>query len=303
MDLKYYNLLRIIIRNWIPAPSKSFVRFALFAIFASLFLLFNIPPNMNLQSILQQINITDFEAKTFTTLLQEPKGSTVLNLSKKLNLPRPTIYGHLDSLIKKGLVKKTLGETGTLFYAEDLETILSIYNEKIEQIKKAKNNLAKIIKTQEFPASHQPKFIFYDKPDSARSILRDILRSREPQTYWMWPITEMIKSVTPENLKWFNNERIKRGIWLNVLWPPTRKIVIKDLPFLLPANPKKSLRKVKILPQAIDQTLGYGIYGTKVAFISSVRENYGFIIDSQELAQTLKSQFDYFWQISKEYKE
>jgi len=258
---------------------------------------------MNIQSILKQINLTDFEATTFTALLAETKGSSVLNLSKKLNLPRATIYGHLDSLIQKGLVKKTLGDQGALFFAEDLETILNIYNEKIEQIKKAKKNLAQIIKTQKFPASHQPKFIFYDKPDSSRAILRDMIRAGDKEAYWFWPIKEMIKAVTPENLEWFNKERVKKNMIINVLWPPKRKVEIKKHPFLLPADPKKSLRRVRIMPANIDQTLGYGIYGTKVAFISSTRENYGFIIDSQELAQTLKSQFDYFWKISKEYKE
>lgn len=34
-------------------------------------------------------------------------------------------------------------------------------------------------------------------------------------------------------------------------------------------NPEKSLRKIRILPESIDFTMGYGIYGNKVAFISS----------------------------------
>jgi len=259
--------------------------------------------NMDLNNILKQINLTDFETRTFTALLAEPKGSSVLNLSKKLNLPRATLYGHLNSLITKGLAKKTLAEQGTLFFAENLENILSIYSEKIVQVKKAKDNLAQLIKAQTFPESYQPKFIFYNTTSSAQSILRDILRSRENQTYWFWPIKEMIKVITPEALELFNKERLNRNIWVNILWPPKRKVRIKELPFLLPADPKKSFRSIKILPANIDQTLGYCIYGTKVAFISSEKENYGFIVDSQELAQTLKSQFDYFWQISKPYKE
>src|SRR4030042_2942923 len=259
--------------------------------------------NMNIASILQQIGLNDFEAKTFTALLAEPKGSSVLNLSKKLNLPRTTIYGHLDSLIKNDLVKKTLSDQGALFFTEDLETLLEIYNEKIEQLKNAKNNLTDLIKKQEFPASYQPKFIFYDKPEAGRAILRDILRSGVKESQWFWPVQEMIKVLTPDVMEWFNKERVTRGIWINVLWPPKRRVQIKDNPFMLPADPQKSLRKVKILPANIDQTLGYCIYGTKVGFISSTKENYGFIVDSQELAQTLKSQFDYFWKISKEYKE
>jgi len=258
---------------------------------------------MNIAASLQQINLTDLETRTFTALLAEPKGSSVLNLSKKLNLPRTTIYGHLDSLIQKGLVKKTLGEQGTLFFTENLETISSLYDKKIKQLKKAKNNLAEVIKKQEFPASYQPKFIYYDKPGAGQAILRDILHSGVKKSQWFWPIKEMIKVLTPEIMEWFNKERLIRGIWLDHLWPPKRRVQIKEHPFMLPADPKKSLRKVKILPDNIDQTLGYCIYGTKVGFISSERENYGFIVDSQELSQTLKSQFDYFWKISKEYKE
>lgn len=258
---------------------------------------------MDLNNILKLINLADFEAKTFTALLAEPKGSSVLNLSKKLNLPRTTIYGHLDSLIQKGLAKKTLAQQGTLFFTENLETISSIYDKKIKQLKKAKDNLAELIKKQEFPESYQPKFLYYNKPGAGQAILRDILHSGVKESQWFWPIREMIKVLTPDILEWFNLERVARSIWLDILWPPKRQVQIKENPFMLPADPKKSLRKVKILPTNIDQTLGYCIYGTKVAFISSEKENYGFIVDSQELAQTLKSQFDYFWQISKPYKE
>jgi hypothetical protein len=44
--------------------------------------------------------------------------------------------------------------------------------------------------------------------------------------------------------------------------------------------------------------LGYWIYANKVAFISSARESYGFLIQSEELAQTLKVQFELLWRES-----
>jgi hypothetical protein len=47
--------------------------------------------------------------------------------------------------------------------------------------------------------------------------------------------------------------------------------------------------------------VGYEIYGNKVAFISSGSENYAFVIESKELVQTLRNQFDFFWKISKKY--
>jgi hypothetical protein len=44
--------------------------------------------------------------------------------------------------------------------------------------------------------------------------------------------------------------------------------------------------------------LGYWIYANKVAFLSSARESYGFLIQSEELAQTLTAQFELLWQVS-----
>ncbi|MFZ2834644.1 MAG: helix-turn-helix domain-containing protein [Candidatus Moraniibacteriota bacterium] len=258
---------------------------------------------MDIIKILEKINCTDFEARTFLALLEESKGASVLGLSKKLNLPRPTIYGHIESLIEKGLAKKGVGETGAVFYAEDKENILSIYNEKIEEMKKARENFSEAFKNKDYGATYQPKLIHYSTKDAAKSILRDILRSREKETYWFWPLKEMLKVIPEEVLQNFNEERVRRKIWTNILWPPKRKIDIKKYPLLGPWNEKESLRRIKILPENIDQTLGYAIYGDKVAFISSDRENYGMIIDSRELAQTLKAQFDYFWKISRLIKQ
>jgi len=257
---------------------------------------------MKIIDLLEKIDCTDFEAKTFLALLGEPEGTSVLSLSKKLNLPRPTIYGHLESLIEKGLVKKGIGEFGAVFFPEDQENILSIYNEKIEEIKRAKENFSEALKSKKFEATYQPKFVHYSTKDAAKSILRDVLRSREKETYWFWPLGEMLKIIPEEVLNNFNQERIKRDMRINVLWPSKRKIKTEEHPLLGPWDEKESLRKIRILPEKIDQTLGYAIYGNKVAFISSHRENYGSIIDSRELAQTLKAQFDYFWKISKPLK-
>ena len=107
----------------------------------------------------------------------------------------------------------------------------------------------------------------------------------------------MIESIPESTYEMFMRERVKRGIWLNVLWPESKKVNFSDHPFL---GSKDQLRKVRILPRGIDQFMGYGIYGSKVVFLSTKREHYGFIIDSVELSNTLKEQFDYFWKQSKQ---
>ncbi len=254
---------------------------------------------INMHKLLKQLNCTEFETKTFLALLTETKGASVVNISKKLKLPRTTLYGHLESLMKKGLVRKTIGDRGSIFYTETITNIQELYEEKINQLKKSQKEIKKIMENKKSIQSYEPKFIIHDKPRAAEMIFRDVLRSKEKQTYWFWPVKEMVESISNNTYEIFMKERIKRGIWLNVLWPDSKKIDFSEHSILGPKEKEKSLRRVKILPKEIDQFMGYGIYGSKVAFLSTKREHYGFIIDSIELSNTLKKQFDYLWKQSK----
>jgi hypothetical protein len=45
--------------------------------------------------------------------------------------------------------------------------------------------------------------------------------------------------------------------------------------------------------------MGYTIYDDKVSFISSEKEIFGFIVQSEEFSKLMKLHFDLFWNISK----
>lgn len=255
---------------------------------------------MDLSQALKYLDCNQSEINTFLAVLGQKSGTTVVQLSRALNLPRPTIYGHLNSLVKKGLVRKVLGEMGAKFYAENLEHITQIFEEQSNHINQAKESLKINLETQDIP-EYQPKFVVFDTQHAAELVFRDVVRTGEKETYWFWPVKEMIKVVPPETFLNFTKERLKRGIWLNVLWPERKSVDLEKNKFLGPPNPKESLRKVRILPGKLDYTMGYGIYGNKVAFISSQREHYGYVIDSKELSDTMRSHFNYFWKISKKH--
>lgn len=257
---------------------------------------------MNIIKYLDSLDCTKNEIQTFISLLNQPKGVGVIELSKLTNSPRATLYGHLDSLLQKGLITKSLSERGSIYFVEDSERIAVLYNEKIQKLKDSRNGLLKELKKQKIAPTQQPKFMLYDTVQSARKIFHDILRSREPEIYWFWPVKEMIKFIPEETFSWFMHERVKRSIKLHMLWPETKKISLSDHPFLAHKEDINPLREVRILPKEVDQFMGYGIYGNKVAFISTNREHYGFIIDSQELSMTLTVQFQYFWKISKKHQ-
>ena len=62
--------------------------------------------NLKLIANIESIGCTKAEAETFALIAQYPDGISVLALSRALNIPRPTIYSHLENLMALGIVKK-----------------------------------------------------------------------------------------------------------------------------------------------------------------------------------------------------
>lgn len=252
---------------------------------------------MDLVEILQTIGCSESESAIFSAILPYSEGVSVVVLSKKLGFPRPTIYSNLERLIDKGLVKKGLRNEGGIFFAESKEGIFKIYDEKINNLKSARAELTdKLLSSDNL--NYKPRFVVYEGLRAYESIFHDILRSKAKETFWIWPLSEMVKRIPQQAFSDFHLERIKEKIWLNVLWPQQKKLSLEKHPLLLTKNEEHSWRRIKLLPKQIDQTMGYGIYGTKVAFLSSERENYAFVVDSKELSMTIKSHFNYLWSIS-----
>ncbi|MEK7068877.1 MAG: helix-turn-helix domain-containing protein [Patescibacteria group bacterium] len=249
--------------------------------------------------LLRHLGCSDAEARVFVATVALPHGASVIEISRSLNLPRTTIYDHINALIGTGLMKKGRGDEGALFYAESPEHIEQLFDERVRRLLVSK----KLVRTalhrpDTAPSAYRPKLFFYDQKNATELILRDILRSREKQMYWFWPMSDMVKTIPTDVFSDFHHERAKRGIRLNVLWPKNKVVDPGKYPELMIAN-TQSLRETRILPGTVNTLLGYGIYGNKVGFISTKNEAYGFILDSKELAQTLKSQFDYWWKLSR----
>lgn len=258
--------------------------------------------NVNILQIFSHLDCSTPEIKTFQALLGESDGATVLLLQKKLNIPRASIYDQLGALIEKGLVRKGQSDTGSLFFAESRDVLLALFRERSERVMQASNDMETYLAQLPDESSYTPRFSVIESAGAAENIFHDILRSREEMSYWFWPVKEMLKTVPNEVFSSFVRERMKRNMAVKILWPKKQEIVLDDYPILGPNKKQERLREIRVLQESIDTTMTYVIYGNKVAYISSKRENYGFIIDSAELAHMTKSQFQYLWKLATPYK-
>lgn len=250
--------------------------------------------------LLKFLGCEDFELETFKVLLGYPEGVSVVTLSRQTGTTRPTLYGHLDSLIKKGLVKRYSKEKSSLYSAQSMEILMEMYKERLSEYEKNKSELKNLLEKNK-TKNHIPRFSVHEGMGSPNPILLDILRSGEKNMFSVWPIEIMLKVIKPSEYEYFHSERIKRGIHLKVLWSKNTKVDLKKHPFLSPQY--DNLREIRILPKEMEPTTGYNIYGQKVSVVSNTNESFGFIVDSPEFAKTLKNQFDYMWSKSKKYSQ
>lgn len=256
-----------------------------------------------LDQIFQQLNLKPEHTIVYSALLESgplPAGK----LAKRLNMPRSSLYGFLNDLAQKGLVLQSEKMAVKLWQAAMPEKVNEILNDQVNQIEKAKKSFANILpdlQARQKTDFITPKFTYYEGVDSVKQMLKDVLLYRDMETDCIWPIKDMVEVFGKEFLEQYGTkERIRRNITNRVLVPQNKMIDIKQNPFF--GSQPELLREVRIAPKDVDYSMGYWAYGDKVQFISSKKESFGFIVESKELRQLLKTQFDLIWQISKQVK-
>lgn len=236
------------------------------------------------------------EIKTFLYLLEQGE-QTAGNLAKKTGLSRPSLYGYLKNLQEKGLVVESQKNGVKTFLASREDKVKALFDEHIRELENGKNEIEKAFKDmQKGSISINPKFQLFEGKDGLQNILRDVLLYHDIQTMSYWPIKSIIETVTADFFKKLNVKRIKQKIYVRAIWPENQMIDIKKQPFM--GGGEKFYRETRIAPPQIAFSMGYWIYGNKVAFLSSSKEAFGFIVESKEFVEMLSSQFELVWNSS-----
>ncbi len=256
-----------------------------------------------LENILKALDVTGDEARTYLALLEHVKPVTAGTLSKQLGLARASLYGYLGRLQDKGLVRQSQQSNIKTFYPEDPKKIDLLFKREIETLEKSRKIFQNILPTLQSKTQHAlraPRFTFFEGVEGVQHVLNDMLLYRDIATSSLWPIKEMMEILSPEFFRYHNTARIKNNISVRALWPKNRVANVRKYPFM--GGGTGFLREIRIVPDTIDYTMGYWIYQDKIAYLSSRRESFGFIIESAEMVQTTQAQFDFIWAHSQKTK-
>lgn len=251
----------------------------------------------HIQNILKKAGISELAGLIYKQLLENGP-SSARQLAEQLNIPRPSVYDHLKLLIKNGLVVEQDEENKKIFSIDDINNISHLFQSKIENLKATENELKNLLPTlAKQIRSLEPKIKFYSGSEGIKQVLNNLLWYNNIETLTMWPISEMVDILGKEYLINLNHRRIRQGISIRGIWPQNKRVNFKDHPFL--GVGARHLRELRLAPKNMTWQMSYWLYADKVAFISSKKELFGFVIQSQDFISLIKAQFDIIWKISK----
>lgn len=249
---------------------------------------------MSLENDLKSIGLEEKEAKVYLAAL-ELGPTNIQDLTYKSGIKRSTVYEILKRLEPIGLIAESVKGKRKIYIAADPENLKrnikakeQLLNEIMPELKSI-NNIG-IIK---------PKITFYENREGLRNIYRDTLQIKNKLVSWVSRTQNIADTVGEDFLEEYIEERTKKKIWSKSLHVTADKIF--EYKYLNPATYEKTLRKVRFTPYEIDLPNTIAIYDNKVAVISSRKEGFGFIIESEDYTKSMKVFYDLLWNISKPY--
>ncbi len=252
-----------------------------------------------IDEILKQLGFSDKDIKVYNTLVKCGI-VTAGEIAKKTDIPRSSVYGILSRLQREGIVKQ-IDRFGVKYWGiDDPRKVELLIDSKQSMFSKLKEKYIKHLPLLEDKYNLQadkPHLFYYEGKKAVQQTLKDMLLYRDLETEAFWPINEMIKVLGVEFFIELNIRRIKQNLYTRAIWPQNSIVDIKEYTFLGVGNEFK--REIRIAPSGVLTTMGYWAYGDRVVFISSDKELFGFVIQSKDMRQMLKTQFDIIWSMSK----
>src|SRR3989344_8958739 len=256
-----------------------------------------------LEQTLSTLGIGSVETSVYNTLAESGPVSAGF-LARKMHVPRSSLYGYLEILCAKGLVRQNHTNKKKRWQAEPVETIGALIQNDIDNLLQTKENFLAILpelqkkRITDFIA---PTVTHFEGVEGMRQMFRDILLYHDIETVALWSMKDAIQFLGREFMEELSVKRAKNRISLRVIWPEEK--VVDTLQFDFLTHDKELFRDIRIAPKKITTSMGYWVYENKTSFISSKKESFGFIVESAELANMLRKQFEVFWGMSKSIKK
>lgn len=249
---------------------------------------------MNIKETLQIIGLKDKEIEAYLVLLSLGQANAH-QIAKQSELERTTIYKVLDNLTEKGLVIKVIKGKKQAYIAESpkiLKQLISKQEVALEQV-------LPVLMAMQGSGKEKPVVKFYEHKDGLRKVLTDSLNCKEKIRRDFAFVENMVDLFGLNFLHRHIDKRVEKKLKVKSLrrYPGKKDASKKD--WYLKGENDKLLREVKYLDPEVKFEPFIMIYDHIVVVISSKKESYAIVIESNEFSQAMKTMFDIVWSTAK----
>ncbi len=232
---------------------------------------------------LQQIGLTENEAKIYLTLL-DIGPSLAGMISRKSGIHRRSVYDAIDRLIEKGLIGYITKNNRKYFEAVNPSILLNLLKEKEESVKEILPQLeSKFNLTKE----KQETLFFRGKSGLKTAFEDQILTGKEILIFGASPIANEILKFY---FKWFDKRRVEKKIKVKIIFDSSIRNKLQKIP----------LSEIRFLPKEYSTPAATNIYADKISIILWSKENpLAIIIKQKEIADSYRKFFNLMWKISR----
>lgn len=252
---------------------------------------------------LKKIGLSENEANVYLALL-ELGSATAQQIAQKSSVNRPTTYVQLESLMKMGLVssfeKESIRQGGaskTFFRIEDPSYLKKVVESEKKALSDREKTLQELLPNLEqlySGAGERPRVRFFEGVEGLKTAQDEFLKTKDKMVESAASLDDVLR-VFPAHPEDYTPRRVQRGIHSKLIYTTARGAILKD-------SDAKMLRESRFVPlEHFPFSSDLAIYGDNVA-LSVLRDKpYGVIIESKEIANSIRALFYLAWEQAQKY--
>ncbi len=241
-----------------------------------------------LKTELKKLDLSSNEIKLYLALLELGEAN-LQRIIQKADIKRTTAYDIVESLKKKGLVKTTVRGKRIFYFASNP----NVLGEKIDEKKKVFDKVLPQLLSMTNLIGHKPKIQFFDGVTGIKKVYEDTIKNNNG-IICAW-LSADAQFFDPKYLLHnYIPKRIKNNIFV-------RAIAIEDTKSKnLQKNDKEHMRTLKLVSSQDNLffEVEINLYANYKIAIMSFKEEFGLIIESKKIYNTLKAFFEIHWKFS-----
>lgn len=243
---------------------------------------------MDIKQVLDELGIHKTKAEVYLAALELGRAK-VRVIADKVSIPRTTANEVLEQLAKKGLVIKIHQGRTLIFEAEPPTKLKLLLKEQEHKLDEVLPELKLLFNS----AGFRPRIRFYEGVEGMKEVFKDTLTVKNKLLRGILSMEDLYRTPGKKYMDEYVDKRISTGIKLQVI-----RSEIKEVEETWPSSQNEN-RELRYAPKNMIFPMTIYLYDNKVGIIGTKKENFGIIIESEDLFHTLNNFFEITWDVAR----